>query len=162
LPHAWAPPGDRREVLRVVQGFEPTGVGARDLAECLALQLRELDRCDPAMEGVLANLELWRDATLRVVRAVRRRCRRHRDMIAEIRALTPKPGLAFGAEPVQPSCRMCSCAKAPTALACRVERDTLPRLLINSRYYREDLGSSRDKDAPRTISPTASTTRTGW
>ncbi len=46
------------DVLKVVQGFEPSGVGARDLAECLAIQLREKDRLDPCMQLFLANLEL--------------------------------------------------------------------------------------------------------
>src|ERR1700733_9777468 len=46
------------DVLRVVQGFEPTGVAARDLAECLRLQLQEQGRCDPAIEALLANLDL--------------------------------------------------------------------------------------------------------
>ena len=45
-------------VLAVVQTFEPTGVGARGLAECLALQAKEADRYDPAMARLIANLDL--------------------------------------------------------------------------------------------------------
>ncbi|OYZ87569.1 MAG: hypothetical protein B7Y01_04895, partial [Xanthobacter sp. 17-67-6] len=50
-------PKEVESVLRLIQTFEPTGVGARTLSECLALQLRERNRCDPAMEALLANLE---------------------------------------------------------------------------------------------------------
>src|SRR5581483_6358122 len=45
-------------VLAIVQTFEPTGVGARNLAECLSIQLREADRFDPAMQMLVANLPL--------------------------------------------------------------------------------------------------------
>jgi RNA polymerase sigma-54 factor len=45
-------------VLAIVHTFEPTGVGARDLAECIGLQLRERDRYDPAMQALVANLPL--------------------------------------------------------------------------------------------------------
>ena len=91
------------EVLAIVQGFEPTGVAARDLAECLSLQLRELGRLDPAMQAFLAHLDLVarRDfAGLCNICGVD--AEDVADMLAEIRALTPKPGLAFGSEPVQP------------------------------------------------------------
>ena len=45
------------EVLTCLQGFEPTGVFARDVRECLMLQLKERDRCDPAMVALLDNLD---------------------------------------------------------------------------------------------------------
>src|SRR5690606_56464 len=49
---------DVERVLAELQGFEPTGVMARSLKECLALQLRERDRYDPAMACLVDNLEL--------------------------------------------------------------------------------------------------------
>ena len=45
-------------MLRVIQGFEPCGVGARSLGECLAIQAREADRYDPAMACLLEHLDL--------------------------------------------------------------------------------------------------------
>ena len=48
-----------------MQGFEPTGVMARDMPECLTLQLKERDRFDPAMEALLANSSCWPGATWR-------------------------------------------------------------------------------------------------
>ena len=52
------PRGDVEAVLFVLHGFEPAGVCARDLAECLAIQLREKDRLDPCMQAFLAHLDL--------------------------------------------------------------------------------------------------------
>ena len=41
-----------------MQGFDPCGVFARDLRECLMLQLKEQDRCDPAMAALIENINL--------------------------------------------------------------------------------------------------------
>ena len=89
--------------LRVLQGFDPVGVAARDLAECLALQLKAQDRLDPAMAALLTRLDLVaRRETAALCAICGVDAEDIADMIAEIRALTPKPGLAFGTEPVQP------------------------------------------------------------
>ena len=90
-------------VLAVIQGFDPPDIGARDLKECLAIQLRERDRFDPAMAALVANLELvarhdW--AGLRRVCGVDDEDLA--DMVAELKRLVPKPGLAFGSTLVQP------------------------------------------------------------
>ncbi|MGD0191649.1 MAG: RNA polymerase factor sigma-54 [Rhizomicrobium sp.] len=138
------------EVLTTIQGFEPTGVGARDLAECLALQLREKNRFDPAMQALISNLELLarRDiAGLKTVCGVD--AEDIADMIAEVRALTPKPGLAFGSDPVQPVVPDVFVREGPDGLwLVELNSDTLPRLLVNSRYYTKVAAtSSRDKNA---------------
>src|SRR5579863_1973075 len=87
-------------VLSVLQTLEPTGVFARDLAECLKLQLIERDRFDPAMAALVANLPAL---AKRDYAALRRICgvddEDLADMIAEIRRLDPKPGRAFAGAP---------------------------------------------------------------
>ncbi len=137
------------DVLRTVHGFEPTGVGARNLGECLALQLREADRLDPAMQVLVANLDLVarRDiAGLSVLCGVD--AEDVADMIAEIRALTPKPGLTFGSEPIQPVIPDVFVREgADGGWHVELNADTLPRLLVNSRYYTKIARSARDKDA---------------
>src|SRR5579883_3380320 len=94
---------DVEAVLGVLQGFDPVGVGARDLAECLALQLKARDRLDPAMAALLQRLDL---VARRDIAQLSAHCgvdaEDIADMIAEIRTLNPKPGLAFGNEPVTP------------------------------------------------------------
>lgn len=78
------------DVLHLIQTFEPSGVGARSLAECLAIQLKEKDRFDPAMQALVANLELLarhdRNALKRVCGVDGADIA---DMIAEIRRLDP-------------------------------------------------------------------------
>src|SRR6202043_4262975 len=54
-----APLEQVERILRLIQGFDPSGVGARDLAECLAIQLRERDRFDPAMQALVGHLGLF-------------------------------------------------------------------------------------------------------
>src|SRR6185503_2403610 len=53
-----APLAEVEAVLAILQAFDPIGVCARNLTECLAIQLRERDRLDPAMQILLAHLEL--------------------------------------------------------------------------------------------------------
>lgn len=83
--------------MTIIQGFDPSGVGARDLSECLAIQLRERDRFDPAMKALVANLALL---AKRDFAALRKICNVDEedilDMLAEIKRLDPKPGRAFG------------------------------------------------------------------
>jgi RNA polymerase sigma-54 factor len=136
-------------VLAVVQGFEPTGVGARNLAECLALQLREKGRCDPAMQALLDNLEL---VARRDISGLCTLCgvdaEDVTDMIAEIRTLTPKPGLAFGSEPVQPVVPDVFVREGQDGgWHIELNADTLPRVLVNSRYYTKVSSSAREKDS---------------
>lgn len=123
-------------VLDIVQGFEPTGVFARNLMECLALQLRERNRLDPAMQALLENLPLL----ARHDRAgLMKRCRVDGedldDMISEIRALDPKPGLAFDGAPAQLVIPDVFVRKAADG-SWMVELNTaaLPKVLINSAY----------------------------
>ena len=88
--------------LRLVQACDPAGVGARSLTECLALQLRDRDRLDPAMQALLDNLGLaaqGRTAELQALCGVD--AEDFAEMLAELRALDPKPGLRFATAPVE-------------------------------------------------------------
>ncbi len=140
-------PLERMEAVLIrLQGFEPTGVFARDVRECLTLQLKERDRFDPAMESLLDNLELL---AKRDMAALRRACAVDeedlREMIAELRALTPRPGAAFGGgDPIN--------AVAPDVFVregqgglWRVElnSDALPKLLVDQRYHAVVAGGAR-------------------
>lgn len=125
------------QVLRIVQGFDPSGVAARDLAECLAIQLKERNRFDPAMEALLANLPLL---ARRDIAALRRLCGVDADdladMIAEIKALDPKPGRAFdstAAETVVPDIYIRAAPDGSWLVDLNPE--TLPRVLVNQTYH---------------------------
>ncbi|WP_449257044.1 RNA polymerase factor sigma-54 [Bosea sp. (in: a-proteobacteria)] len=124
-------------VLAVIQGFDPSGVAARDVAECLAIQLRERDRFDPAMQALVANLPL---VARRDFAALKRVCdvddEDIADMVAEIRRLDPKPGRAFGgsaAETVVPDVFIRAAPDGSWLID--LNPDTLPRLLVNQTYH---------------------------
>jgi len=124
-------------VLKVIQGFEPTGVAARDVRECLMLQLVDRNRYDPAMAALLDNLPLL---AKRDMAALRKVCEVDdedlREMVAELRALTPRPGSAFGGEPTQPVAPDVFVREGPGGLwHVELNTDTLPRLLIDQRYH---------------------------
>jgi RNA polymerase sigma-54 factor len=132
-------------VLDTVQGFEPTGVFARDVRECLMLQLKDKHRFDPAMAALLDNLELL---ARRDMAALKRVCAVDdedlREMIAELRGLTPRPGAAFGAEPAAPIMPDVYVREGGGGLwRVDLNTDTLPRLLIDHRYHAVVSGSAR-------------------
>jgi len=133
------PLGEVERVLAVVQTFDPAGVGARSLAECLALQAREADRYDPAMARLIDNLDYLAKGNLG---ALRRICgvddEDLADMIRELRAYDPKPGCRFaqGAriEAVVPDVFV---ARRAGGWAIELNSATLPKLLVNRSYYTE-------------------------
>jgi RNA polymerase sigma-54 factor len=132
-----APLADVEAVLAVLQTFDPSGVCARNLSECLAIQLRERDRFDPAMQTLVGHLDLL---ARRDLAALRRLCGVDDedlvDMIGELRALNPKPGLAFGTTPVQPIVPDVFVRAAPDgSWQVELNSDTLPKVLLNQRYY---------------------------
>ncbi|MBN9048849.1 MAG: RNA polymerase factor sigma-54 [Rhizobiales bacterium] len=140
---------DIESVLSVIQGFDPVGVAARDLRECLAIQLRERDRLDPAMQALLDNLDLL---AKRDLPGLRRRCgvddEDLADMIVELRQLNPKPGLAFGSTAVQPIVPDVFVRAAPDgSWQVELNTDTLPKVLVAQRYYAQVSKTARnDKD----------------
>ena len=131
------PEADVLAVLTVIQGFEPSGVGARNLAECLGIQLRERDRLDPAMATLLAHLDLL---AKRDFAALRRLCRVDdediAEMVGEIRRLEPKPGLAFGRPHIQAVIPDVIVRAAPDqSWLVELNSAALPRVIANRAYF---------------------------
>jgi RNA polymerase sigma-54 factor len=137
-------------VLGILQKFDPPGVCARDLAECLAIQLKEQDRFDPAMQALIARLDLLarRDfASLKKICGVGDEDLA--DMIGEIRRLNPKPGLAFGSALVQPIVPDVFVRPAPDGgWLVELNSDTLPKVLVNQSYYAE-VSATASRDAEK-------------
>ena len=136
-------------VLLRMQTLEPTGVFARTLAECLALQLRERDRFDPAMQAMIEHLPALARRDFALLRKV---CgvddEDLADMIAEIKRLEPKPGRAFGDPPGAPAIPDVYVTAAPDR-SWRVELNSqaLPRVLVNEVYAATiRRGAKRDED----------------
>jgi RNA polymerase sigma-54 factor len=134
-----APIAEVEAVLAIVQAFDPPGVCARNLTECLSIQLREQDRFDPAMQALVGRLDLL---AKRDLASLRRVCGVNDDdlteMIAEIRRLNPKPGLAFGSTTVQPVVPDVYVRQSPDGTyIVELNSDTLPKVLVNQRYHAE-------------------------
>lgn len=128
------------QVLAVVQSFEPTGVGARNLAECIALQAKEADRYDPCMAALIANLDLVARGDLA---QLRRLCNVDAedlaDMLRELRNYNPKPGLLHGGGrtvPVVPDIfvRRTGGKGSRGGWTVELNSGTLPRLIVNRQY----------------------------
>lgn len=133
-------------VLATIQTFDPTGVGARDLAECLALQAREVDRYDPCMARLLDHLDLLARGDLARLRRI---CNVDEedlaDMIRELRGYDPKPGCRFGGEPSQPVVPDLYVARRKDGWGIEINAATLPRVLVNRTYYVELSAARGDK-----------------
>jgi RNA polymerase sigma-54 factor len=149
-----APLRDAERVLAVVQGFDPAGVAARTLAECLALQAKEADRYDPAMARLIDNLDYLARGNLP---ALRRICgvddEDLADMIRELRAYDPKPGCRFSQgdriDAVVPDVFV---ARRGQGWAIELNSATLPRVLINRSYYAELAGGAQDRQSKAWLS----------
>ena len=134
-----APLAEVEAVLVVLQTFSPTGVCSRNLRECLTIQLKERNRFDPAMQALVGHLEML---AKREFAALKKLCgvddEDFSDMINEIRALDPKPGLAFGStliQPVVPDVFVRQAASGDWIV--ELNSDTLPRVLVSQTYYSE-------------------------
>ncbi len=143
------PADDVAGALAAVQSLDPTGVGARDLAECLALQAREADRYDPCMARLIDNLDLIAKGSFE---QLRRMCQVDEedfaDMLAELRSYDPRPGLQFGASDgiaVVPDVLIGSTAEGGWNIS--LNEATLPRLVINRSYYLELREGLADKES---------------
>jgi RNA polymerase sigma-54 factor len=141
-----APLVEVERVLGVIQSFDPTGVGARNLAECLALQAREADRYDPCMAKLIANLDLVAAGKLAHLKRI---CHVDdedlADMIRELRNYDPKPGLRFGAARTETVIPDIFIARRPGGWAIELNAATLPKVLVNRSYYTELSSGPQDK-----------------
>ncbi|MGE4221329.1 MAG: RNA polymerase factor sigma-54 [Alphaproteobacteria bacterium] len=138
-------------VLAVLRRFDPSGVFARDLRDCLALQLADRNRLDPAMQALLDNLPLLaRQDKAGLMACCGVDAEDLAEMVQEIRALNPKPGSAFDHEIVEtvvPDILMR--AHPEGGWVVELNPDTLPRVLVNNDYYAriaKTLRSKAEKD----------------
>lgn len=141
-----APLASVERVLATIQNCDPLGVFARDVRECLAIQLRDKDRLDPLMQKLLDNLELLAAHDMAgLARAVGADREDLIDMLAELRRLDPKPGRAFEAgaiEAVVPDVFVREANGGGWAI--ELNADVLPRVLVNRTYYATVTRKTRD------------------
>jgi RNA polymerase sigma-54 factor len=132
--------------LALVQGLDPPGVGARSLAECLALQAKAVDRYDPAMARLIDNLELLSKGRMADLKRI---CgvddEDLADMVRELRAYDPKPGCRFSAGAAEDVTPDVFVRRTRAGFAVELNQATLPRVLVNRRYYQELKSGPQDK-----------------
>ena len=133
-------------VLRSVQSCEPTGVGARSLAECLALQAKEADRYDPCMALLIDNLELLGGGRIAQLQRI---CRVDdedmADMIRELRRYDPKPGCRYGSSRIDAVTPDVFIARTAKGWQVEINGGSLPRVLVDRRYHAQLAASAKDK-----------------
>jgi len=139
-------------ILEKIQTFDPCGVGARNLAECLSIQLRERDRFDPAMQTLVAHLDLLGKRDLV---SLRKLCGVDEedmiDMVAEIRRLDPRPGRAFGGAAIQPVVPDVMIHPMPDgSWHVELNSEVLPRILVNQTYAAR-VSRNKGNDADKTF-----------
>ena len=148
------PLGEVEQVLRVIHTFDPPGIGARSLAECLALQAKDANRYDPAMARLIDNLDYLAKGNLA---ALKRICgvddEDLGDMIRELRAYDPKPGCRFGnngqVDAIVPDVFV---GRRNNGWAIELNSATLPKLLVNRTYYTELASGAQDKQSKAWLS----------
>ncbi|MFN6934084.1 MAG: RNA polymerase factor sigma-54 [Tsuneonella sp.] len=143
------PASEAERALAIVQSLDPTGVGARNLAECIALQAREADRYDPCMARLIDNLDLVaRGEVSRLKRMCEVDDEDFAEMLAELRGYDPRPGLRFGGggeAAVVPDILL---SRAKDGWDIALNEATLPRLIVNRAYFVELRdGAGRDRKA---------------
>ncbi len=141
--------GDEVEaVLKLLQKLEPSGIFARNLVECLHIQLEEKNRLDPCMFVLLQNLEVLAMKKFDILRDI---CDVDNedllDMIEEIKALNPKPALGYDTKeitPGQPDVYVKR--KEDGSFAVELNNAALPKVLVNKQYYQEVSSAVKDKE----------------
>jgi RNA polymerase sigma-54 factor len=141
------------ETFKILHTFDPPGVCARTLKECLSIQLQDKNRLDPAMRVMLDHLELLAKGNLTQLGKL---CELGADdvidMCAEIRALNPRPGMLYQHEEIQ--------AVIPDVLLRRMRGDrwqvelntaALPRVLVNRNYHSQLGAKTLDKQERKYI-----------
>ena len=160
----WNVPRERVEtVLARCRFFEPAGLFARDLADCLALQLAARDRLDPAMRLVLGRLDLVARRDLESLGALTGLDDEDvRGILSDIRACDPKPGTGFGdpaPPPVLPSARVAPDGEG--GWRAELIESSLPRVLVD-RDYAARLSRSGARDAELREWMAGALSEAGW
>lgn len=140
----------RVEAVRaIMMRFDPVGVFAISLAECLGVQLAEQNRLDPAMRALLDHLEMLGRREMRALQDI---CgvdaEDLADMVAELKRLDPKPGARFDSEPLRPLIPDVLMRPAPVKedggsdWLLEINPETMPRLLIRRGFHARILASA--------------------
>ena len=136
-----------QKILKKMQTFEPDGIFAQDLSECLKIQLQNQNKYDPLIAKVLDNLDLWGEGK---ITELKKKCGIDDDdfktIVKDIRSLDPKPAAKYHFEnPTYIIPDIFVRRKKDGSYIVELNTMSLPRLLINKRYYSQ---ISKEKNTP--------------
>ncbi len=136
------------QVLELVHTFEPTGIAARNLSECLRLQLAEMNKLTPAMSTLLQHLDklgAWDVDALAKVCGVGPSV--VATMVATILNLDPRPGWTFDEDPALPALPDVHLdIRNDGTFHIEMNASLLPKVLIDKDYYVEMKAATKDDD----------------
>jgi RNA polymerase sigma-54 factor len=129
-------PADVMDALAQVQSLDPAGIAARDLAECLRLQLRDRGRETCQMQVLLGHLPLVARYDIdQLARLCRTDKRLILAMLREIRSLDPRPGRQYECELARPALPDVLVERSPDgSLAVELNQAVMPRVLVDRQY----------------------------
>jgi RNA polymerase sigma-54 factor len=138
-PEIQAEIAEIESVLAVVQAFDPVGVGARSIAECVTLQLQALD---PATPGLAHALQIARDhlelVAHRELSTLRRELRASEEELEQalllVRGCHPRPGAQISTAPSEYVVPDVFVRRSPTGWTVEMNPTTLPKVRLNQGY----------------------------
>ncbi len=140
-----------QHVLNKLQKFDPAGIFARNLKECLKIQLRENGAKDQALIAIVNNLDLLAKGDLKKLsKIVQVNINNLGDIIKQIKLLNPKPGNGFLEEYTSfkiPDVTLDFDVKGNAII--EISSDAFPKLRVNEEYYtvvKDSLNSQEEKD----------------
>ena len=146
LAHLMLSCEEQEAALALVQSLDPAGVGARSLAECLALQAKAADRYDPAMARLIDNLDYLAKGRMKDLMRI---CGVDEedlaDMVRELRAYDPKPGCTYAEAPAEAITPDVIVTRTKSGWDVRLNPDALPRVLVNRDYHAQLKVGPQDK-----------------
>ena len=132
------PRGDVECALEAIQGFDPPGIGARDLRECLLIQLRQLDMRDSLASYIVCrHLDHIDERNFkRIARFLRVSLEDVIAAVGIIRELDPKPGSRYGTSRVEYIVPDVYVVKIGEDYQILLNDDDVPKLSVNAQYQR--------------------------
>lgn len=137
------------DVLHIIQGFEPIGVGARDLKECLLIQMLHQGEATPKVCKIIENHleDLAMNRLSVIAKSVGLSVKEVQELSDVIKRLEPKPGRQFGTSNdnryIVPDVTV---EKIDGEYIVIVNDSTAPRLSVSSYYHKMLLEAEKDSN----------------
>ncbi|KRF13500.1 RNA polymerase factor sigma-54 [Paenibacillus sp. Soil787] len=140
--------------LRILQGFEPVGIGARNVRECLLLQVQSLSLCYPLVSLLIRNhLKDVADYRIhKLSKILQVSAQEIQAAIEVIKGLNPRPGAAFHIEAIHYIIPEVIIEKAGEQLVVMIHQAASPRLSLNGYYEQMGKDSGGNNEATKFLS----------